>query len=79
MYINDILIKLIRKYQMSLSPILKENGWKCLYNPTCSDHAVDCLNKYNFLKAGPIILFRILSCNPINAHIKNRKEVTDHH
>ena len=33
---KKIFIFLLRKYQKSISPFLKKNGYRCLFNPTCS-------------------------------------------
>jgi len=74
---KKIFIFLLRKYQKSISPFLKKNGYRCLFNPTCSEYAFLCLKRYNLLKAFLLIIGRLLSCNPINAYLKNnRKELT---
>lgn len=74
---KKIFIFLLRKYQKSISPLLKKNGYRCLFNPSCSEYAFLCLERHSLLKAFLLIVGRLLSCNPINAYIKNnRKELT---
>lgn len=68
---KKILVHLLKKYQKNISPFLKKNGYKCLFNPSCSEYAFLCLKKYNLFKAIPLIFGRLLSCNPINAYLKN--------
>ena len=68
-------IKLITKYQRHISPFLKEQGYKCLFEPTCSKYALGCFEKHSFFKASALTVFRVFSCNPINAYIKRGGKV----
>lgn len=63
--IRKAFIYLIRLYQRFLSPIL---GAQCRYTPTCSQYAVEALQKYGALKGSWLALKRILSCNPFGGH-----------
>lgn len=63
--IKKVFIYLIRLYQKVLSPIL---GAQCRYTPTCSQYAVEALQKYGALKGGWLAFKRILSCNPFGGH-----------
>ncbi|MGC9968432.1 MAG: membrane protein insertion efficiency factor YidD [Minisyncoccia bacterium] len=65
--INDFFINLIRKYQRDISPELQRRGVECFFNPSCSEYAIGCLQRFNLVKAGFYIAYRLLSCNPINA------------
>ncbi len=58
-------IFIIRLYQKFLSPIL---GAQCRYTPTCSQYAVEALQKYGALKGSWLAFKRILSCNPWGGH-----------
>lgn len=49
-------------------------GYKCVFQPTCSEYATNCLRKYNLFKANILIIYRLLSCNPINSFIKLEAE-----
>jgi putative membrane protein insertion efficiency factor len=63
--IKKAFIYLIRIYQKVLSPIL---GAQCRYTPTCSQYAVEALQKYGALKGSWLAFKRILSCNPFGGH-----------
>lgn len=63
--IRKAFIYLIRLYQKVLSPIL---GAQCRYTPTCSQYAVEALQKYGALKGSWLAFKRILSCNPFGGH-----------
>ena len=56
-----ILIKLIRLYQLSISPLIGSN---CRYSPTCSNYCIISLQKHGLLKGIYISCKRILSCHP---------------
>ena len=57
-----ILIKIIKFYQLAVSPYLGNN---CRFFPTCSQYFIDALKAYGFFKGTIIGLKRILSCHPI--------------
>lgn len=60
--IKKMLIKLIRIYQrMPLSC----HG-NCKFYPTCSNYAIDALNKYGAFKGSILTIKRIIRCNPFN-------------
>lgn len=52
---------LIRFYQRCISPYLPDS---CRYTPTCSQYAVEALQKYGLFKGGWLALKRILRCHP---------------
>ena len=60
-----IFIFLIRIYQKILSPILPSS---CRYTPTCSQYAVEALQKHGFFKGSWLAIKRIVSCNPWGGH-----------
>ena len=57
----DLLILLIRIYQITLSPFIGRN---CRYTPSCSNYGIEAIKKYGALKGGWLTIKRILSCNP---------------
>ena len=59
---KTILIKLIKIYQLVISPFLGNN---CRYLPTCSEYFIDCLKEYGLFKGIFKGSKRILSCHPI--------------
>ena len=58
-----ILISLIKFYRDRISPLTPP---KCKYIPTCSQYALDAIEKYGAIKGGFMALFRILRCNPFS-------------
>lgn len=57
-----IAIFIISFYRRSISPLLGHG--KCRFTPTCSQYALEAYEKYGFLKATGLSLWRILRCNP---------------
>ena len=57
-----LLIKIIKVYQLIISPYLGNN---CRYLPTCSEYFIDCLNEYGFIKGTIMGTKRVVSCHPI--------------
>ena len=59
-----MLIGLLRFYQRYLS-MLKGHP-TCKYFPTCSQYAIEALEKYGVIKGGLLAVWRILRCNPFS-------------
>ena len=57
-----LLIKIIKVYQLLLSPYLGNN---CRYLPTCSEYFIDSLKEFGFLKGSIKGMKRLLTCHPI--------------
>jgi len=53
---------LIRAYQKLISPFFKPT---CRFQPTCSQYAIEALDRFGFLKGIYLTLTRILRCNPL--------------
>ncbi|HIX14962.1 MAG TPA: membrane protein insertion efficiency factor YidD [Candidatus Hungatella pullicola] len=60
--VKKILIMLIRGYQKYLSPLKIRTH--CIYTPTCSQYAIEALQKYGVVKGTCLACWRILRCNP---------------
>ena len=56
------LIFLVREYQILLSPLLPPHT--CRFYPSCSQYAIDALNKYGVLKGFLAAVKRISKCHP---------------
>lgn len=59
--VRNILIGLVRFYQRAISPYKKSC---CRYTPTCSEYAIQAIEKYGALKGSYLAIRRILRCNP---------------
>lgn len=60
---KKILIGLIRFYRREISPAFPPC---CRYIPTCSQYAVEAIEKYGALKGSYLAFRRILRCNPFH-------------
>lgn len=59
-----VLIAVVRFYQRYLSPF-KRYGC-CKYIPTCSQYAIEALEKHGAIKGSLLAAWRILRCNPFS-------------
>jgi len=53
---------MIRGYQIFLSPLKMRTH--CIYTPTCSQYAIEALQKYGVVKGLWLSMKRILRCHP---------------
>lgn len=60
--IKKLFIVLIKFYRHHISPI--KGGSCCRYIPTCSEYALEAVEKYGAAKGGWLALRRILRCHP---------------
>ncbi len=56
-----LLIWLIKIYQILLSPFF---GQQCRFSPTCSQYALDAINKHGALLGAYYAIRRLLRCHP---------------
>lgn len=56
-----LLLRLIRGYQRLLSPILPP---ACRYQPTCSNYAIEAIERHGALRGGWLALRRLARCTP---------------
>ena len=59
------LIVCIRGYQLIISPFIGQN---CRYLPTCSEYAIECLEKFGIIKGTFLSLKRMSKCHPWGNH-----------
>jgi hypothetical protein len=60
-----LLIAIIKLYQLTLSPILSKRI-RCKFYPTCSDYAIEALEKYGMVVGLKKAVNRLRRCNPYN-------------
>ena len=58
---KNIFLCLIRFYQRYISPNTKPS---CRFLPTCSNYALEAIQKYGALKGGWLAFKRLMRCNP---------------
>lgn len=62
--IDRLLIRLIRLYQIALSPFF---GQQCRFTPTCSHYAIESLQTHGACKGSCLAAKRLLRCHPWHA------------
>lgn len=60
---KNIMVGLIRFYQGYISPLLST---RCKYTPTCSQYAIEAIQRYGVIKGCLMAIWRILRCNPFS-------------
>jgi hypothetical protein len=60
-FIKKIMIFLIRFYQLCISPLLGNN---CRYYPTCSQYAIEAIEKKGIIRGSWMAVKRICRCHP---------------
>ena len=61
--VRKIMLAAIRGYQLFISPM---TGPHCRYTPTCSQYAIEAIQKYGALKGGFLACKSILRFNPFS-------------
>ncbi|MEG1657945.1 MAG: membrane protein insertion efficiency factor YidD [Oscillibacter sp.] len=60
---KKVLIALVKFYRAAISPYCSPC---CRYLPTCSQYALEALEKYGAVKGGYLAFRRVLRCNPFH-------------
>lgn len=63
---KKVMIHFIKFYQKHISLFFEKNGVKCKFYPTCSEYAIQALEKYGFWKGMFFIIKRIGKCHPFS-------------
>jgi uncharacterized protein len=56
-----VVLQLLRAYKWAISPMLRP---ACRYVPTCSEYAMEAVERYGVLRGGVMSLWRVLRCHP---------------
>jgi putative membrane protein insertion efficiency factor len=59
--LKRVLLFLIRFYRKRISPCFPP---RCRFSPTCSQYALEAVEKYGALRGGWLAFRRILRCQP---------------
>jgi len=60
---RHILIGIVRIYQMAISPFIPQS---CRFYPSCSEYAVQAIQRYGALKGLRKAALRIMKCHPLH-------------
>jgi uncharacterized protein len=58
-----IFIKLIRFYQVAISPLKPPT---CRFYPTCSQYGLESVKRFGAIRGGYLAVIRILKCHPFH-------------
>ncbi len=62
---KSLALALLRGYKRYLSPVLPTS---CRYVPTCSDYAMEAIERNGVVRGGVQAIGRLLRCNPWGGH-----------
>jgi putative membrane protein insertion efficiency factor len=57
-----VVLQLLRAYKWAISPMFPPS---CRYVPTCSDYAMEAVERFGALRGGVMALARLVRCNPL--------------
>ena len=64
MIARNLLVILVRSYQIVLSPLLPPS---CRYYPSCSAYAIEALERHGALRGSWLAIKRIGRCHPLHS------------
>ncbi len=62
---KSLVLAILRGYKRYLSPMLPA---ACRYVPTCSEYAIEAIERNGVLRGGAQAILRFLRCNPFGGH-----------
>jgi putative membrane protein insertion efficiency factor len=60
---KQLLVRLLRAYQLLLSPMLGQN---CRFYPTCSNYSIEAIRTHGAARGSYLALRRVCRCHPWN-------------
>jgi len=60
-FVKRVTLQLLKGYKWGISPMLPP---ACRYTPTCSEYAMEAVERYGVLRGGLKAAGRILRCHP---------------
>lgn len=64
--IKKIILSAIRLYKKAISPLINNGYNGCRFHPTCSDYAMQAIEKKGVLRGFLMACWRVLRCNPLS-------------
>ena len=61
---RQMLLLLLRVYQLMLSPLI---GPACRYQPSCSQYAVEAIERHGAVRGATLAARRLIRCHPLGA------------
>jgi uncharacterized protein len=69
---KQIATDILRAYKRLISPMLPA---ACRYVPTCSEYAIEAVERFGIVRGGAMALWRVLRCNPF---VKGGVDTVEH-
>lgn len=60
---NKLLVFLVRSYRLAISPLL---GRSCRFHPSCSEYAIEAIERHGSCRGSWLAIRRISRCHPWN-------------
>jgi uncharacterized protein len=57
-----VVLRFLQIYKWAISPMLRP---ACRYVPTCSEYAMEAIERYGLLRGGWMAMLRLLRCHPL--------------
>ena len=61
-YAKVVVLQILRAYRWAISPMLPPS---CRFVPTCSEYAMEAVDRYGVLRGSFMALIRLLRCHPL--------------
>lgn len=61
-FAQHVTLQLLRGYKSVISPLFPP---ACRYVPTCSEYAMEAVERYGVLRGGLLAIGRLLRCHPL--------------
>jgi putative membrane protein insertion efficiency factor len=61
--IRELILAILRFYKRWISPLLPS---ACRFHPTCSEYAMDAIQRYGVLRGMWLGVLRLLKCHPFH-------------
>ena len=58
-----VVLRLLRAYKWVISPMILP---ACRYVPSCSEYAMEAVERYGAVRGGMMALWRVLRCHPFS-------------
>jgi len=64
-----VFVLAIRAYRVAVSPmIVALLGPRCRFTPTCSEYAVEAIERFGVVRGSAKAAMRLARCNPLGGH-----------
>jgi uncharacterized protein len=61
-FARNVAVQILRGYKWAISPMLPP---ACRYIPTCSEYAMEAVDRFGVLRGSMMALCRLLRCHPL--------------